>query len=265
MNCPSVLKEYLITLRNTRLYQVYILFCVGVVLLLTVFYLLIKNPDPIIPIEITLSYIILDVNAPTFSSMFLCNYAHHPDYPMHLWNNIFLFCGAMMLIFIFSVLLPKNNFKSLKTFFKFVFPIIFIGFPFTLSGTSIICSRINGMERTVGFSGIDSALIGILTYIAITCLFWNFYLYWEKNPDKKWIWPLFGAALICLCFGAILIYVTEGPNVNIISHFFGYIYGLITAIAVSFLITNPTQKWKYGVAISLVAILIIPTVLWIFL
>lgn len=261
MDCFSVLKKYVPTLRDKRQYHIYILFCVSIVLLLMIFYLLIKYPDPIIPEEITNRFIILDVNAPTPLSMFLCNYAHNPKDCGHLWNNIVTFCGAMIIIFIGSVLLPGNNWKTQKNFLRIVFLIIVLALPFTISGISILCGRRIGMEHTVGFSGIDFALFGVSTFILIKCLFLNL----KPNWEKKLMWPIFGATLIGICFLGVIQYITGGPNVNAISHAVGPIYGLITSIAVSSLITNPTHKWKYGVGIFLLAIFFIPSVLWIFL
>jgi hypothetical protein len=172
----------------------------------------------------------------------------------------------MALIFVTGyVILPANRWDPPKHFLRNVFLMIFLLLPFPLSGIAIIYGKMNGMAGLVGFSGIESALIGLSVFLCVTCLLTCLYPRWKKSPGSFGVLPIAGAAMICLLPVAYFIMLPGGRNVDTAGHLVGYLYGLFIPLAVSLLMEGQGQHWKSRVIGLLIAVLVAPSVAWIVL
>lgn len=262
MDCSPILKKYLDVLKDIRQYILFFLFFLGILLLLIALQALICYQ--IIPLDITFGRIILDVNAPTLSSMFLSNYAHDPYDSEHLRTNALFLYRIMSVIFITGyVILPANRWNPPKHFLRTVFLMIFLLLPFPLSGIAIIHGRIIGMAGFVGFSGIESALMGLAAFLCVTCIFTCLYPRWKERPASFGVLPVAGAAMVCLLPVVWLIMFTGGRNVDTVGHLIGCFYGLFIPLAVSLFMESENPRVKNSVAGLLVAMLVVPSVAWI--
>ncbi len=264
MDCSPILKKYLDVLKDIRQYILFFLFFLGIVLLLITLQALICYQ--IIPVDVTFGRIILDVNAPTLSSMFLSNYAHDPYDSEHLRTNALFLYRIMAVIFITGyVILPANRWNPPKHFLRSVFLMIFLLLPFPLSGIAIIHGRIIGMAGFGGFSGIESALMGLAAFLCVTCVFTCLYPRWKERSESFGMLPVAGAAMVCLLPVVGIIMFTGGRNVDTVGHLTGYLYGLFIPLAVSLLMEGQGQHWKSGIIGLLIAVFVAPSAAWIVL
>jgi hypothetical protein len=262
MDCTPGLKKYIDVLKDIRQYILFLLFFLSIVLLLIAFQALICYQ--IVPVDITFGRIILDVNAPTLSGMLLCHYAHDPYDPEHLRSNALFLYRIMALIFVTGyVILPANKWDPPKHFLRNVFLMFFLLLPFPLSGLAIIQGRMNGMAGCVGFSGIESALVGLSAFLCVMCIFTCLYPRWKKRPESFGLLPIAGATVICLLLVVGIIMFTGGRNVDTVGHLIGCFYGLLVPFAVSLFMESQSQRIKNSVAGFLVVMLVVPSVAWI--
>lgn len=140
--------------------------------------------------------LILHYDSPTLLSFYFTHFVHEAT--NHLLGNL---VSYMAFIFMIYLLAMAGNNK--KIFYKIFFVFVLI-LPFIIS--TIDFSAVDffeiGLNRTLGFSGVNSAFVGILPYFLLVML-------------KRWTWPkmkMIDGALFFLCLAFLILLLKLGFN-----------------------------------------------------
>jgi len=180
----------------------------------------------IIPAEIPPNYIILSLESPTLTAMFMSSYFHNITDPDHLFSNYFNTIFMMAVIWlIWFVVMPLKGFDRPKHFLMINIGAFLLILPFFVSIVSLYFCRIFEKTYTLGFSGIVYALFGLFIYLILM-------MFYETAIDSG-LDTVYMVHLLLLSAGLLIIIpvfaiLSEiGDSINVFGHLAGFSFGII--------------------------------------
>ena len=190
---------------------------------------------------------------PTASSLFLTNFVHKFWAPSHLIDNISVYWLFLILIFFSEIILFEcDQTRKEHDFFISLF-LIFLVFPFSISGVSLIVFRAIGGTGFNGFSGIVAAFIGYFWFSLYTFYFLvRKKIFKTLNKVKKMDYFMVGCFFFPILSFILMNFMAYD---NLAGHITGYILGFLSALGIYLV-----RKKNYdGVLMSLLFVILIYT------
>ena len=198
---------------------------------------------------------------PSIPSLFLSNYIHIDG--ARCLDNIKVYLISVVSIFILETfwLFPTENDRTENGLFQSLI-LIFLVFPFSISGVSLIIFRIVGGPEFAGFSGIVAAFLGYLWFLIYESL-----LFLQRNKIQQknsQIVKIFDVFMILCFFIPILVFIVNNilSYDNLGGHTIGYVLGFFSAFGMYL-----ARKKKYDkiiIALLFAIFIWITSTFWIF-
>ena len=219
----------------------------------------------VIPVDFSISYIILNTTQPNFSSAFLNNYAHNPFDTAHLMSNVPFFVIVSAMIYGMAWYLQNQGFQLPSKFLLINYAVMLLLLPFSISGISIWTSRIFDKGWSLGLSGINFALLGLfLTLFFSFTVFVTFRKHSSRVAGNTFV-ILVSFALFVAVVSALIFYELKSPAVGVYAHFGGFLLGLVVPSLVGAYLTSERKNQKILTVFILCSSITIPALFWIFL
>ncbi|MGC9435557.1 MAG: hypothetical protein ACP5C4_05670 [Methanomicrobiales archaeon] len=200
---------------------------------------------------------------PTQSAMFLNNYIHSPCDQSHLVVNCILFSGLAVCIILLTEALENLGCRLPRRFFAYIMAIFFLALPFAISGASLLVVDRGVITMISGFSGINSALLGIVLFLFLVLL--DVHILHRRPPPEipatRSPSPLARVSFLVFVPALMVVLITLGmlldpnPQSNIAAHLAGFYLGLLCSPLV-LLLTTPGGRHQQAWAAVLLALLL---------
>ncbi len=226
----------------------------------------------IIPPDITLQYIFLNLTHPNPSTMFFSNYMHNPAIASHLLNNYWGYFVSMGIVFtLYYVVIPLGQYKNKLTKnypdapFLATNLVFLLFLPFAISGISILFGRWMGITGVAGFSGIVYAIYAYIFFLILKITFDLVLSRQQQNsrPFSSVIDMMLFVTIFAILLPIFAIFLEMSSHqVNIFGHFAGYSLGLFISASVAITYETDESRLKIFSSSILFMALLFSTLCW---
>jgi hypothetical protein len=272
--CQAI-NEYLQTKSILWLFPI-VMLLFGIPFLLFLFHYAIITE--VIPASFSLGHFYLNIDQPSFSSLFFSNYVHNVFDSGHITNNMQGHLVVFfLLVFLYLIYLPAKGYDCPEENF-YLTTIIFLALvPFAVSGVSILFGRFLGIGWAQGFSGINWAFTGYLIYVIVR---YSIEAGGRKTAEKEHrtldqtdeaaarnaTFPFFFftiAFILLVCVFAILLDFGRA-QINVFGHLIGFAMGILVPSLVDSarLVRRDNVQGQMVVLVALLLVIGVPAVAW---
>lgn len=214
-----------------------------------------------------IKYFFFDYESPNIYSLFLSNYIHEPQNPLHIRDNVISFVAISTLIgVLYFYLFPRFGIKMPGFFLSGVYLLNFFVVPFSVSSVSYIFREMgtfnDGIRYSIGFSGIVWAFLGFLFFLgAVFCLRVVSRRCEGRMADFRSMisvyFPFLFVIAFLIIFPVFFIIADVNTKNNLYAHLAGFTYGwLIPPLMGSFLLASDTKMRAANFVLIIVSFLL---------
>jgi len=215
----------------------------------------------VIPEDAAKTTVYLNPKQPTLSALFLNNYVHDPRDIGHLAVNCTLFTGLAAVLVGLTCCFEQSNIRLPRRFFPVIVAIFFLVLPFAISGASIMAA--GDVDMVCGFSGIASALLGLVCFLLLLILYIRLPERSPASPAGQSVRLILATVLIVVLATAFMVF-DHDPRTNVTAHLTGFYLGLVVSPLVFVLTASGGRYQQAGAAVLIAILLIVPAVIWVF-
>jgi len=216
----------------------------------------------VIPQDAAQTIVYLNPQQPTLSALFLNNYVHDPWDIGHLAVNCTLFAVLAAVLVAIMCCFERSRIRIPRRFFPVIMAIFFLVLPFAISGATLMAAGDGTINMAAGFSGIASALWGLVCFLLLVFLYHRIPERSPASPVGESIRLIFATVLVVVLTTVFIIALNPDPRTNITAHLTGFYLGLVVPPLVYALTASEGRIWQTASALLLALLLIVPAVWW---
>jgi hypothetical protein len=241
-----------------------------------------------IPVNVTVSYIVLNYSHPNATAMFASNYLHSVWLPEHIVQNVAGYFAILYAAFVlYCIVIPILKMHGLLSFaypdaaFFLTALVLLLGLPFAVSGISIYFGRMLSQTGSWGFSGIVYGFYAYLFFLGILIMYdlslTRMFRRAQSPPeteagDQPQDPPTpAGIALslilitLVAVFSPVFVILNDIGNgtIGVFGHLARFALGFIIAVVVMLISERKLLKNRAALAAFLLLVIAVPAGIWI--